>query len=493
MLVYREHAVTDPLTQIVILAIEIVLLGYFAGVNAIYVWTALTALFKLPASVRREQATMTQTLTSREALGVSVVVPAYNESEHVIATVRSLLAMTYPLFEIIVVNDGSSDDTLELLQSAFSLETTEASNAVPAFPTAAIRAVYRSASHPTLSVIDKVNGGKADALNAGTNHAQFPLLFFVDGDSFYVPQTLDHLALPFLRDDTTVICGAGIGVANDCTLRDGVLTDVRLPRSTVAAFQVLEYLRAFFEARFSWASVNALGTVSGACGMYRKDIVFEAGGFRTDTIWEDMEMTIRVHHLLRAAQRPYRVAFTPFIVCWTMVPATVESLWKQRVGWHRHLSESMSLHRRLCFAPGAGAIGWAGLPYLFFYEWLAPVAVPIGLTFAGIMFFLGYLALWAQVVLLILVFALALPVSALSVLIEQRCFGLYRSGDVVRLLMLSVLEHVGYRQLMTLANFAGIWMWLFRRTVQRRQVIGPLVRRYDPKVSADWRRERPGA
>jgi cellulose synthase/poly-beta-1,6-N-acetylglucosamine synthase-like glycosyltransferase len=488
MLVYRERAVTDPLTQIVILAIEVLLLGYFAGVNAIYVWTALTALFRMPAFVRREQATMTQIIASREPMGVSIVIPAYNESEHVIATVRSLLAMTYPLFEIIVVNDGSTDDTLDLLHSTFALEPSDETSGTAAFATAQIRGVYRSAEIEGLRVIDKVNGGKADALNAGTNQARFPLLFFVDGDSFYVPQTLDHLALPFLSDETTVICGAGIGVANDCTLRDGALTDVRLPRSTVAAFQVLEYLRAFFESRFSWASVNGLGTVSGACGMYRRDIVIEAGGFRTDTIWEDMEMTIRVHHLLRAARRAYRVAFTPFILCWTMVPATVEALWKQRVGWHRHLGEAMSLHRRLCFAPRSGAIGWAALPYLLFYEWLAPVAVPLGLAFAATMFVLGYLAVWAQIVLLVLVFALALPVSALSVLIEQRAFGLYRSGDVARLLLLSVLEHVGFRQLMTLANFAGIWMWVFRRTVQRRHVIGPLVRGYNPKVSADWRR-----
>ena len=151
-----------------------------------------------------------------------------------------------------------------------------------------------------------------------------------------------------MRDELTVLCGAAIGVANGCTLRDGVLTDVRLPRNALAAFQVLEYLRAYFESRFVWASINALGTVSGACGMYRKDVVVESGGFRTDTIWEDMEMTMRMHHMMRAQRRPYRVAFTPFILCWTMVPSTLEALWKQRVGWHRHLGEALSVHRRLC-------------------------------------------------------------------------------------------------------------------------------------------------
>jgi len=488
MLVYRERAVTDPWSQVVILAIELILLGYFAGVNAVYLWTALTALFHLPASVRRERATLTQILASQEPLGVSIVVPAYNESEHVIATVRSLLAMTYPRFEIIVVNDGSSDDTLDLLRSAFALETEETPEGPVPFSTAPLRTLYRSSLHEGLSVIDKVNGGKADALNAGTNYARFPLLFFVDGDSFYVPETLGHLALPFLRDETTVLCGAAIGVANGCTLRDGELTDVRLPRSPIAAFQVLEYLRAYFESRFAWASVNALGTVSGACGMYRKDVVIEAGGLRTDTIWEDMEMTLRMHHLMRAQRRPYRVAFTPFIVCWTMVPATLESLWKQRVGWHRHLSESMSVHRKLFLAPRGGTIAWTSFPYLVLWEWLAPVAVPLGLAFAAVMFALGYLAIWAQIVLLTLVFSLALPVSAISVLVEQRCFGLYRSGDVARLLMLSIFENLGYRQVMTLAHFAGIWVWLFNRTVQRRHVIGPGVRAYDPSVSPDWRR-----
>lgn len=236
-----------------------------------------------------------------------------------------------------------------------------------------------------------------------------------------------------------------------------------------------------------WAHLNSLCTVSGALGLYRKDILIETGGFRTDILWEDTEMTIRVHHYMRALGRPYRIAFMPYPVCWTMVPDTLRALWKQRIGWHRHLSEVMAIHRRLLFRKGSGAIGWFGLPVLALFEWLAPVVVVFGIGFGAGMFYYGVLSLWSQVVLLLLVFSLSMLVAVTAVLLNEISFGTYGADGMLRLMLFTIVENFGYRQIGTLANLVGIVRWMFYRRARRRRVLGLFVRPYDPIVSPNWR------
>ncbi|HTJ28186.1 MAG TPA: glycosyltransferase [Candidatus Limnocylindria bacterium] len=487
MFAYHERPITDPGLMHAVLIIEALLFLYFIACNSFYLYTALVALAQLPAFVKRHFAQPARAVHSRFETPVTVIVPAFNESEHVIATVRSLLAFDYPSYEVVVVNDGSTDRTLELLATAFALEPSSEPYRI-SVPTADVHGIYRSATEPNLRVIDKANGGKGDALNAGINCASYPLVLCVDGDSFYVRETLACMVEPFLEDASTVVTAASIGVANGCEFADGSLRRVRLSRKPIVRFQVLEYLRAFLATREGWAPSNALSIVSGACGLYRKDVLVEAGGFRTDTIWEDMEMTIRVHHLMRARKRPYRVAFTPFVVCWTMVPETWGALWRQRVGWHRHLSEVLFIHRRLLCKPGSGAIGWAGIPFLFAFEWFAPVAVVLGITFGVFGYVQGFLSIWSQVVMLLLVLGLALLQSVGAIVLNELSFGAYRLGELARLLVSAVFENIGYRQFVMLANLSGLVMWLFRPRAQGRDLVGPTVASYDPARRADWRR-----
>jgi cellulose synthase/poly-beta-1,6-N-acetylglucosamine synthase-like glycosyltransferase len=190
---------------------------------------------------------------------------------------------------------------------------------------------------------------------------------------------------------------------------------------------------------------------------------------------------------MRARKRPYRIAFTPFPVCWTTVPETWSSLWRQRVGWHRHLSEVLFIHRRLLFRPGSGAIGWAGLPFLFAFEWFAPVAVLLGIAFGALGLAEGFLSIWSQVVMLLLVLGLALVQSVGAIVLNELSYGQYRTGEIVRLLLSAVTENIGYRQFVLMANLAGLAMWLFRRRAQGRHLIGPSVASYDPLQRASWR------
>lgn len=481
------NPVMDQTMRVLIVPFEVALFLYFILANALYLWTAVLALRELPQYIKRHAANPLRTFHSPFERPVSVIIPAFNESGHVLTTVHSALRFDYPEYEIIIVNDGSTDDTLALLLAAFALEPSVEAARGASFPTHEVRGVYRSRAYPTVCVVDKVNGGKADALNAGINYSSYPLLLCLDGDSLYVPETLMAMTEPFLRDPRTVLSAASINVSNGCEFRDGALVRAHLSWKPVVAFQALEYLRSFLESRMGWARVNALGTVSGALGLYRKDIVIETGGFRTDVIWEDMEMTIRVHHYMRALGRPYRIAFTPYPVCWTMVPDTLTALWKQRVGWHRHLSEVVTIHRRLLFRRGSGLIGWLSLPVLALFEWLAPVVVLLGICFGAVTLYYGVLSLWSQVVLLLLVFALALTVSVTAVLLNETSFSTYYGDGMLRLLFFTLVENIGYRQFGTLANLSGIVRWMFNRRVQRRRVCGPFVHAYDPSTSGNWR------
>lgn len=439
----------------VLSAVEVVFFAYFVVCNLFYAFTAVVAVVRLPPLIRLRRADPGPLAATALDPPVSVVIPAFNEEEFIVSAVRSLLALDYPAFEVIVVNDGSTDATLELLAREFELEP------YPAAPkmsvrTTEVRGVYRSFTDPSLTVVDKVNGGKADALNVGLNMSRYPLVFAGDADSIYDPATLQLMVEPVLRDARTVGVGSAIAVAGSGDERD----PGGLPRGLITRFQVLEYLRTFPATRMGWAPFNALALVSGASGLWRKDVIIDAGGYRTDTIWEDMEITMRIHSLMRTRRVPYRIAFVPYPVCQTHVPDTARSLYRQRKGWSRHVAECVTIHRRLL---GRGVVGAAALPYLVVFEWLAPAVVAFGLVVVVLGLAIGFLNLYAQVVLLALVLILAILMSLVSVLTDQLSYNVYGGRLDWPLFGALVLENLGYRQLVWLAGLAGMWAWFWRR------------------------------
>jgi cellulose synthase/poly-beta-1,6-N-acetylglucosamine synthase-like glycosyltransferase len=269
---------------------------------------------------------------------VTICVPAYNEAQTIVASLRSLLQLNYPEYEIVVCNDGSKDATLEILKREFQLVEYPETRAA-AIATAPVRGYYRSKTRPNLRVVDKENGGRADALNAAINIGQYPLCCAIDADSILQRDSLYLVVQPFLTDPSVVAAGGTIRVANGCEVRDGFLVGVGLPRNLIALFQIVEYLRAFLFGRVGWNRMNALLIISGAFGVFRREVITNAGGYRPDTLGEDMELTVRLHRLLRAQGKPYRITFVPDPVCWTEVPQDLRTLGEPVV-------EPRAAHRR---------------------------------------------------------------------------------------------------------------------------------------------------
>ena len=332
-------------------------LVYFVLLNLGYLSLNLLALGSLRRDIHRKIVDeLPQPFTGLEP-AISLLVPAYNEEATIAASLRSMLQLAYPEFEIVVINDGSRDGTLKVLIEQFDLVLfPEAVN--PRLPTQPVRGVWRSRSHPNLRVIDKENGGKADSLNAGINVARHPLFCGVDADSLLARDSLRRVVRPFLRDPRMVASGGTVRVANGCEVQAGLLTRVGLPRNPWALFQVVEYLRAFLFGRLGWSEIGGMLIISGAFGLFRTDVVVDAGGYRPKTIGEDMELVVRLHRMLRERGVDYRIEFVPDPVCWTEVPEDRRTLANQRIRWQRGLSESLAGHWQLMFSRHGGAPGW---------------------------------------------------------------------------------------------------------------------------------------
>lgn len=394
---------------------------------------------------------------------VSILVPAYNEEATIAASIRSMLQLTYAEFEIIVINDGSKDGTLEVLKREFALlPFPEAYRRQ--IPTKEVRQIYRSTRYPNVRVIDKFNGGKADSLNAGINASRYPLFCGVDADSVLQRDSLAKVTEPFLRDPTVVATGGTVRVANGCEISGGFLTRVGLPTSKLALFQVVEYLRAFLFGRLGWSALNGMLIISGAFGIFRKDAVVLAGGYRPDTIGEDMELVVRIHRTLREKRQPYRIEFVPDPVCWTEAPEDLATLKNQRVRWQRGLAESLSANWGLMFSRNGGVPGWVAFPFMLFFEWLGPVIELGGYIYMVYAFLTGLISWEAFGAFLFVALGLGILLSASGLMLEEMSFHLYPRGKQLMLLgLVVILENFGYRQLNTWWRLIGLWRWLVQK------------------------------
>lgn len=443
--------------------IEWFFLLYFLAINTGYLALNFVCIFSLrksiPAGVLND---MPQFYSGLEP-PVTIIVPAYNEETTITATIRSILHMSYPVLEIVIINDGSKDNTLAELKQSLSLEP---------FPeayryrlkTEAVHVVYESLLHPNVRVVDKKNGGKADSINVGINLARYPLFCVVDADSVLQPGSLRKVVQPFIEDKRVVAVGGTIRVSNGCEINGGYIGKIGLPKSWLAMMQVVEYTRAFLMGRLGWSAINGLLIISGAFGVFHKETVIDVGGFRNDTVGEDMELIVRIHRVMRQQKKDYRVEFLADPVAWTQVPEDLRSLGRQRTRWQRGLSESLMGNLGLMFSKNGGSPGWIAFPFMFIFEWLGPLVEVAGYILMCLFFWLGYIALPVFLVFLFAALGLGILVSISSLMLESLSFNLYeKRRHMIWLIIASVFENFGYRQINSVWRLIGLIQWIFRR------------------------------
>ncbi len=400
---------------------------------------------------------------------MSIISPAFNEEASIVESVSALLDLRYPDFEVIVVSDGSRDRTVERLVDHFGLERTEVF-IHRYLETQPIRAVWASRRIPGLLVIDKENGGKADALNAGINAARKEYFAGIDADSLLERDALLSLTGQFLfADEEVVASGGNIMPVNGCTVRHGDLAETRIPRGVLGRFQAVEYLRAFMAGRVGWATIRSLLIISGAFGVFHRRRVVDAHGYLTrsehylkDTVGEDMELVVRLSRGLREARVPFTVQYAARANCWTEIPESFRVLNRQRDRWQRGLLDIVTFHFRMMANPLYGRAGTVAFPYFLLYEVLGPWLEAEGyLVFAASLALgligLPMLALMATATVLM---GLAVSLAALAISEHQRAY--FPARDRVTLVGFAIAENFGFRQLMSLLRVRGFLRMLAR-------------------------------
>lgn len=394
-------------------------------------------------------------------LPVSLLIPAYNEQSCIVESVSSLLRLRYPLFEVIVINDGSRDATLDRLIEALHLELSERiyENALPHAP---VRGIYTSPAHPNLIVLDKENGGKADALNAGINVARRPLIASLDADSMLEPDSLLRVVQPFISHPERMIAvGGTVRVINGCTVREGRIVDVGLPRSLLAQLQIIEYLRAFLMGRLGWSELKALPLVAGAFAVMRRAAVIEAGGYDRDTVGEDFELIMRLHRLMRDKGEDYEIRFVPEPVCWTEVPSDMCSLARQRIRWQRGALETFCRHADMLFRRRYGRIGALSLGHCLIVDVVGPVAEVVGYVLIPLFWVTGLLDLDFTLAFLALIFVYGIFISVGSLVLEELELKRFeKTHHLLFLAFVAIFENFGYRQMNNLFRIIGCWQFL---------------------------------
>ena len=437
-------------------------LGYYLLVHTNYFALYLLALAELRESAHeREYEPVYQPFGSQFLPGVAVIAPAYNEAETIVDNVRSLLAVKYADKEVIVVNDGSTDDTFDRLDAEYDLRPIDADYPLK-IPTERVRGIYRSAVTEELLVVDKENGGKSDALNAGVWITEQQLFCAIDADSIVDRDGLLEVVQPFLEAPReTVATGGAVWAANGCEIENGVIQSFAPPSNSLADIQVVEYVRAFYAGRLGLSRLNALIIISGAFGVFRTDIVREIGGYRHDTVTEDLDLVLRIHRHAAETDRDYRVEFVAEPIVWTEVPESVRTLGRQRRRWYRGLVESLVTHREMIGDRRYGRIGTYAMPSYVLVEALGPLIEGLGYVVVPAAFVLGVLNFEFFILYFLLTTGIGVFLSWFSVLTVVGRFSRYEGvRQILVLLGAGVLENFGYRQWKTLIAWRGLIEYL---------------------------------
>lgn len=435
---------------------------YYFSLNSFYSFFLFLALLGTIIYLKKLPYYYILELKSYQALPpISIVIPVYNEESVIIRTVRSALEVDYPFFEVIVVNDGSTDNTLEVLKREFALIELPFFIYRTLIKTAEVKRVYISEKYENLMVIDKERKGKSDALNCGLNFSKFPYFCTLDADSLLERDALLRLARKILDSDKPVIAlGGVVRVLNGLELKDGHIERIELPKSILANFQVVEYIRAFLFGRYGIELVRGTSILSGAFSFFNKEVLINVGGFSSKTVAEDFEIIIRLHRYCRDRGEPYYIGFIPDPVCWTLVPEKIAELSKQRRRWHLGLLQTLWLNRGIFFNPRYGVLGLLIFPF-YLLEAIGAVVETIGYPVVILSYFLKIVDINFLKLFFVLAILYGIFLNVGGIFLEEMSFKRYpRWSHLFRLLLFGIGENLGYRQLTSLFRFIGTFQFI---------------------------------
>ena len=401
------------------------------------------------------------------SLPVTILVPAFNEEASVVESVESLLRSQFSQLQIVIVNDDSTDDTLARIVDAFEMVQV---SRVPrsGLPSAPVRGLWISRRDDRVLLVDKLNGGKADALNAGINYASYPLVCSIDADTILDPGALARLVWEFQSDPDTVATGGIVRIINGSTMQDGALVHVQTPHTMLANVQIVEYLRAFLGGRIAWSRAGMLIIISGAFGLFRRDALVAAGGYDATCVGEDAELVLRLYRSRADLGLPCRISFFPDPICWTEAPSTMRTLARQRDRWQRGLAQMLWRHKAMVFNRRYGRIGWFALPVFWLFELFGPIIEALGYILVPLGLITGYVAVEVFLLLLALSTLYGFFLSLVVILMEERAFRRYPNwADLRRMTVAVFVENFGYRQWMAFVRVRAMF-----RLRRRHQVWG---------------------
>ncbi|MBU2787846.1 glycosyltransferase family 2 protein [Acidithiobacillus sp. VAN18-1] len=435
---------------------QYVILAYFLALAVVYAVTLLYAFRELvkQKNARLAAADLENLLNTVNARPVSIVIPAFNEALTITQTILSTSKVIYPEFEVVIVNDGSTDNTMEIL--AALLDLVQITRPVQRRLTyKKINAIYASRSHQNVIVVDKENGGKADALNAGLDVSSYPLFCSIDADSLLEPTALMRMANRFLFDREIVALGGSVRILNGCTVKDGEVVRIKAPYRLIESIQIAEYLRGFLAGRVVWNRMKSLLIISGAFGIFRKDLLHAIGGYR-QTVGEDMDLVIRLHRYCVRNKMRYHVAFDPEPVCWTQAPSDFRSLLTQRNRWQRGLISALWHSRGMMLNPRYGSVGLIAFPYFVVIEMIAPFVELTGYVSMVIFFILGMVSMPFFLLFLVLAIVWGGVLNMTAVIFDSLIVRRYENlRDILEIALTSALEFLGYRQVVDFERAVG--------------------------------------
>jgi cellulose synthase/poly-beta-1,6-N-acetylglucosamine synthase-like glycosyltransferase len=407
-------------------------------------------------------------LNSQHTPGISVIAPAFNEALTIIENVHSLLNLNYPNYEVIIVNDGSTDDSLEKMIAEFDLaEVDFAYN--ERLKTKPVKRIFRSTNtaYSKLLVVDKINGkAKADASNAGINVSSFDYFLCTDVDSILDRNTIMKLIKPVMDESQkrVIAIGATLRMANSCIIEQGYMQRVVVPKQLLPRFQEIEYIRSFVMGKMGWSVINCVPNVSGGLGLFDKEIAINAGGYDPLSFGEDMELVIRMMTYCVNYQIDYAIRYIPITLCWTEGPATLKVYGRQRSRWARGLAQLMFAHRKLIFNPRYGRLGLIVMPYNFIFELMAPIVEALGIIYYIVIIILNAINWEYAWVLLVFVYTYAVMISTLSILWDQLTYHTYKTWrEILTLCVTAFFEMVAYHPLIVFYSIKGYFNFIANR------------------------------